>query len=163
MEMERNNEMDILQRAEMRKIPFDAPEGYFENLEERLREKTLQTKPSGKWDWVKVLKASLALAASFLLVAGMGWGIMRLTSLRQNNTLAQNELTEEGYMMLDSLVNKFGAIEVVDIYHNSLAQDVPEEEDNVLSDDEYYALEEYITLMAPSYPGLIAEEITTNR
>lgn len=163
MEMERNNEMDILQRAEMRKIPFDAPDGYFENLEERLREKTLQTKPSGKWDWVKVLKASLALAASFLLVAGMGWGIMRLTSLKQNNTLAQSELTEEGNMMLDSLVNKFGAIEVVDIYHNSFAQDVPEEEDDDLSDDEYDALEEYITLMAPSYPGLIAEEITTNR
>ena len=163
MEMERNNEMDILQRAELRKIPFDAPEGYFENLEERLREKTLQTKPSGKWDWVKVLKASLALAASFLLVAGMGWGIMKLTSLHQNKALAQSELTEEGNMMLDSLVNKFGAIEVVDIYHNSLAQDVPENEDDDLSDEEYDALEEYITLMAPSYPGLIAEEITSNR
>ena len=60
---------------------------------------------------------------------------MRLTSLKQNNTLAQSELTEEGNMMLDSLVNKFGAIEVVDIYHNCFAQDVPEEEDDDLSDD----------------------------
>ena len=160
--MERNNEKDILQKDGMRTIPFSVPEGYFDSVEERLRERTFQTKPSGWGSWTKALKASLALAASFLLVAGMGWGIMKLTSIHQSKAIAQSSLTEEGNMMLDSLVNKFGAIEVVDIYSNSLAQDVEDDFDD-LSDEEFDALEEYITTMAPSYPGLIAEEITSNR
>ncbi len=161
--MERNNEKDILQKDGMRTLPFSTPEGYFDSVEERLRERTFQKEPSAKWDaWAKALKASLALAASFLLIAGMGWGIMKLTNLKQNQTAVLAEQTEETDMMLDSLVNRFGAIEVVDVYRNSISQDIQEEND-ALSAEEYDALEEYITTMAPSYPGLIAEEIASNR
>ncbi len=161
--MERNNEKDILQKDGMRTLPFSTPDGYFDSVEERLRERTFQKEPSAKWDaWAKALKASLALAASFLLVAGMGWGIMKLTNLKQNQTAVLAEQTEETDMMLDSLVNRFGAIEVVDVYRNSISQDIQEEND-ALSAEEYDALEEYITTMAPSYPGLIAEEIAYNR
>ncbi len=161
--MERNNEKDILQKDGMKTLPFSTPEGYFDSVEERLRERTFQKEPSAKWDaWAKALKASLALAASFLLVAGMGWGIMKLTNLKQNQTAVLAEQTEETDMMLDSLVNRFGAIEVVDVYRNSISQDIQEEND-ALSAEEYDALEEYITTMAPSYPGLIAEEIASNR
>ena len=161
--MERNNEKDILQKDGMKTLPFSTPEGYFDSVEERLRERTFQKEPSAKWDaWAKALKASLALAASFLLIAGMGWGIMKLTNLKQNQTAVLAEQTEETDMMLDSLVNRFGAIEVVDVYRNSISQDIQEEND-ALSAEEYDALEEYITTMAPSYPGLIAEEIASNR
>lgn len=161
--MERNNEKDILQKDGMRTLPFSTPEGYFDSVEERLRERTFQKEPSAKWDaWAKALKASLALAASFLLIAGMGWGIMKLTNLKQNQTAVLAEQTEETDMMLDSLVNRFGAIEVVDVYRNSISQDIQEEND-ALSAEECDALEEYITTMAPSYPGLIAEEIASNR
>ncbi|MBQ3382688.1 MAG: hypothetical protein IJG54_05095 [Bacteroidales bacterium] len=162
--MERNNEKDILQKDGMRTLPFSTPEGYFDSVEERLRERTFQKEPSAKWDaWAKALKASLALAASFLLIAGMGWGIMKLTNLKQNQTAVLAEQTEETDMMMDSLVNRFGAIEVAGIYQNSLSEDYPEDAEDNLTNEEYDALEEYITTMAPSYPGLIAEEITSNR
>ena len=116
--MERNNEKDILQKDGMRTLPFSTPEGYFDSVEERLRERTFQTRPSAKWEtWGKTLKAGLGLAASFLLIAGMGWGIMKLTNLKQNQT-ALAEQTEETDMMMDSLVNRFGAIEVAGIYQN---------------------------------------------
>ncbi len=161
--MERNNEKDILQKDGMRTLPFSTPDGYFDSVEERLRERTFQTRPSARWEtWGKTLKAGLGLAASFLLIAGMGWGIMKLTNLKQNQTAVLAEQTEETDMMLDSLVNRFGAIEVVDVYRNSISQDIQEEND-ALSAEEYDALEEYITTMAPSYPGLIAEEIASNR
>lgn len=159
--MERNNDIDILQRAEMKQIPFTTPDGYFDTVEERLRERTFQTQPDGKWgSFRRALRAGLTLAASFLLVAGMGWGIMKLTEIRQDRIAAnqQTELTEEGNMMLDSLVSRFGAIEVADVYHNSIAGYYPDVDED--SDEDYDALEEYITLMVPSYPGLLAEEIT---
>ena len=164
--MERNKDMDILQIGKMKKMPFDVPDGYFEEVEERLRERTFQTRPDGKWgSWRSVLKAGLALAASFLIVAGMGWGIMKITNLSQDKIAAKEQtgLTEEENMVLDSLVNRFGAIEVAGVYQNSLAGYYPEEEADAAPGEEYEALEEYITLMAPSYPGLIAEELTNNR
>ena len=162
--MERNNEKDILQKDGMRTLPFSTPDGYFDSVEERLRERTFQTRPSAKWEtWGKTLKAGLGLAASFLLIAGMGWGIMKLTNLKQNQTAVLAEQTEETDMMMDSLVNRFGAIEVAGIYQNSLSEDYPEDAEDNLTNEEYDALEEYITTMAPSYPGLIAEEITSNR
>lgn len=162
--MKEMNKENILEREEMKKIPFDAPQGYFDSLEERLRERTFQTDEGKKrGSWTRVLRAAFTLAASFLLVFGMGWGVMKLTNHSQNKIAANTEslLTEDGNMMIDSLLNRYGAIEVVNVYENSLAQEYTEDSDQ-LSDEEYDALEEYITLMTPSYPGL-AEEIAMNR
>lgn len=161
--MERGRDIDILQKAKMRQIPFSTPEGYFENMEERLREKILPNQPKGWWpSWAKTLKASLALAASFIIVAGLGWGVMKLTGQNQT-TFASNttELSEESFL-LDSLLSRYGAIEVSQGYHNSLAEGYTEAP-NILSEEEYDALEEYIALRTPSYPGLLAEELMTNR
>ena len=90
---------------------------------------------------------------------------MKITNLSQDKIAAKEQtgLTEEENMVLDSLVNRFGAIEVAGVYQNSLAGYYPEEEAETAPGEEYEALEEYITLMAPSYPGLIAEELTNNR
>ena len=164
---EMNKDMEnLLERAQLKKIPFSAPEGYFDSLEERLRERTFQTKPEKKWGaWKGVLKAGLTLAASFLIVAGLGWGVMKLTNMSQNRMAVNTDsyLTEEGNMMIDSLLNRFGAIEIADIYQNSLAQEYNDDYTETLSEEEYEALEEYISLVAPSYPGLLTDEIALNR
>ena len=152
------NRLDILEEERMKQIPFTTPENYFESLEERIAEKVFPSEKKGWWTSLgKVLKPAIGLAASFLIVAGLGWGVMRLTQTARTD-LAQNvENTEEG-QMLDSLVKDFGAIEV-----NRLYADYEDVSDNTQDDeysDETDALEEYITLMAPSFPGLLAEELS---
>ena len=152
------NRLDILEDERMKQIPFTTPENYFESLEERIAEKVFPSEKKGWWTSLgKVLKPAATLAASFLIVAGLGWGVMRLTQTARGD-LAQNaENTEEG-QMLDSLVKDFGAIEVNRLYadYEDITDDIQEFEDSDDSD----AIEEYITLMAPSFPGLLAEELS---
>ena len=155
---------DILETEEMRKIPFSVPEDYFDSLEDRLSESIFH---KNKESWIsslkKTLKPVMTLAASFLIVAAMGWGVMRLTKLSQNKIAlnSQEETSEESADLMDSLINRYGAIEIEEIYSNP-----PIDADNtgsdILSQEESEALEEYITVMAPSFPGLIAEELSNS-
>ena len=152
------NRLDILEEEGMKQIPFTTPENDFESLEDRIAEKVFPSEKKGWWTSLgKILKPAAGLAASFLIVAGLGWGVMRLTQTARGD-LAQNaENTEEG-QMLDSLVKDFGAIEVNRLYadYEDVSDDLQDFEDS----DETDALEEYITLMAPSFPGLLAEELS---
>ena len=166
--MDKKISNNILERAEMKKIPFSTPEGYFDSMESRLQEKVFGEKTKGGWlySMKKTLRPVLTLAASFIIVAVMGWGVMRLTNLNQNkNTIAlntQDDIAINDDLILDSLINRYGAIEVVQLYQNSQLG-VYEAEAEGVSEEENAALEEYITLMAPSFPGLLAEELTQNR
>ena len=152
------NRLDILEEERMKQIPFTAPENYFESLEDRIAEKVFPSEKKGWWTSLgKLLKPALTLAASFLIVAGLGWGVMRLTQTARGNLAQNTDNTEEG-QMLDSLVKDFGAIEV-----NRLYADYEDVSDDVQYDeysDETDAIEEYITMMAPSFPGLLAEELS---
>lgn len=165
--MDKKISNNILERAEMKKIPFSTPEGYFDSVESRLQEKVFGEKTKGGWlySMKKTLRPVLTLAASFIIVAVMGWGVMRLTNLSQNqNTIAlntQDEIVISDDLILDSLINRYGAIEVVQLYQNS--QLGVYEAETEVSEEESAALEEYITLMAPSFPGLLAEELTQNK
>ncbi len=158
---DRIKDSELLERAKMRKIPFSVPEGYFQSVEQRLQEKCFNTPVQKRGLLITSLKAGLTLAASFLIVAGLGWGVMRLTNNVQQANLAENsqiQLSEEGQIVMDSLISKFGAIEVAEMYHYSNTIDIPETVD--LTDEEYLAIEEYISLMAPSFSGLLAEELS---
>ncbi len=158
---DRIKDSELLERAKMRKIPFSVPEGYFQSVEQRLQEKCFNTPVQKRGLLITSLKAGLTLAASFLIVAGLGWGVMRLTNNVQQANLAENsqiQLSEEGQIVMDSLISKFGAIEVAEMYHYSNTIDIPETVG--LTDEEYLAIEEYISLMAPSFPGLLAEELS---
>lgn len=153
-----NNRLDILEDERIKQIPFSAPENYFETLEERIAERV---SPSEKKGWrislAKTLKPALTLAASFLIIAGLGWGVMRLTHTAQRNLAQQTENTEDG-QMLDSLVKDFGAIEVNRLYADYEGVDLDIHDIDYSGDND--AIEEYITLMAPSFPGLLAEELS---
>ncbi|MBQ6311487.1 MAG: hypothetical protein IJK74_08080 [Bacteroidales bacterium] len=152
------NRLDILEDERMKQVPFTTPEKYFESLEDRIAEKVFPSEKKGWWTSLgKVLKPALTLAASFLIVAGLGWGVMRLTQTARTD-LAQNiDNTEEG-QMLDSLVKDFGAIEVNRLFadYEDISYDIQDYDDS----DDADAIEEYITLMAPSFPGLLAEELS---
>ena len=152
------NRLDILEDERMKQIPFTTPDNYFESLEDRIAEKVFPSEKKGWWTSLgKLLKPALTLAASFLIVAGLGWGVMRLTQTARGNLAQNTDNTEEG-QMLDSLVKDFGAIEV-----NRLYADYEDVSDDVQYDeysDETDAIEEYITMMAPSFPGLLAEELS---
>lgn len=152
------NRLDILEDERMKRVPFTTPENYFESLEERIAEKVFPSEKKGWWiSLAKILKPAAALAASFLIIAGLGWGVMRLTQ-NSRDRLAQNaENTEEG-QMLDSLVKDFGAIEVNRLYADY--EDVSDDAQDFGNSEENDVIEEYITLMAPSFPGLLAEEIS---
>ena len=152
------NRLDILEEERMKQIPFTTPDNYFESLEERIAEKVFPSEKKGWWPSLgKVLKPALGLAASFLIVAGLGWGVMRLTQTTRTDLAQNTDNTEEG-QMLDSLVKDFGAIEVNRLYadYEDVSDDIQEFEDSDAED----AIEEYITLMAPSFPGLLAEELS---
>ena len=152
------NRLDILEEEGMKQIPFTTPENYFESLEERIAEKVFPSEKKGWWTSLgKVLKPAIGLAASFLIVAGLGWGVMRLTQTARGDLVQNIENTEEG-QMLDSLVKDFGAIEVNRLYadYEDVSDNTQDDEDS----DETDAIEEYITLMAPSFPGLLAEELS---
>lgn len=152
------NRLDILEDERMKQVPFTTPENYFESLEDRIAEKVFPSEKKGWWTSLgKVLKPALTLAASFLLVAGLGWGVMRLTQTARTDLAQSTDNTEEG-QMLDSLVKDFGAIEVNRLFadYEDVSDDIQDYDDS----DDADAIEEYITLMAPSFPGLLAEELS---
>ncbi|MBR4980388.1 MAG: hypothetical protein IKY05_02685, partial [Bacteroidales bacterium] len=76
---------DPLDENKLHQIPFSVPDGYFEEFEERLNATLSGQKQDGKWGaLLRTMKASLALAASFLIIFGLGWGVMHLTKNVQN-------------------------------------------------------------------------------
>ena len=77
------NEMDdILERARQAGQPFKTPEGYFTSFDDRLMARiSAEAEPAPtrrKRIWV-ALKPALALAATFALIFGMGYGVLSLT------------------------------------------------------------------------------------
>ena len=57
--------------------PFEAPEGYFSSMEESLRSSVLGHKESF---FVKVFKTAISLAASFVFIFVIGFGVLKLTN-----------------------------------------------------------------------------------
>lgn len=78
-----NEHNDILERARQAGQPFKAPEGYFETFEDRLMarisvEAQQPAQPKRQRIWI-ALKPALALAATFAIIFGMGYGVLSLT------------------------------------------------------------------------------------
>ena len=76
-----NEQKDILERARQAGDSFRMPEGYFETLEDRLMARIAEEaapQPKARRVWT-VIKPALALAATFALIFGMGYGVLSLT------------------------------------------------------------------------------------
>lgn len=93
---ELNNIENIFSSAN-RELPFDVPNGYFEDLPERIQnlcieQQGLGTSKTGKASFAKMLKTQLSLAGGFIalaVIASIGFYFLRPTSI--DNTPASKE------------------------------------------------------------------------
>jgi hypothetical protein len=74
---------------DLKKNVFNAPEGYFESLQDRIAEQLSAAEPQQERAWVRVLRPQLAFAASFAALAAAGFGGVTLL----NNLNAGKETT----------------------------------------------------------------------
>ena len=108
-----NGQNDILERAQQGGNPFRTPEGYFDSLEDRLtaRISVEEAAPeTGRRRLWTVLKPALALAATFALVFGMGYGVLSFTHTldRGTDTAAPDYAAAEEEMIRPaSLINYY--------------------------------------------------------
>ncbi len=116
---------DLLSRRSDAEQPFRVPEGYFDALEDRVMariamEEAPETGRSRVWT---VIKPALALAATFALIFGMGYGVLSLTqTLKRGNGTPEAPgyaTTVEEWITPASLIN----------YYEMDAQPVEEEID----------------------------------
>ena len=86
--------------------PFILPDGYFSTLEDSVREK-IKGESEVHTPLFSALKSGFALAFSFLLIFGMGYGVMHLTNTTPNNDTDFHRgdyfsyLIEKGYLRED--------------------------------------------------------------
>ena len=78
-----NREKIDMSNPDLRRNPFKAPEGYFGSLNDRIRERITEeesassAKPKGVYFY---FRSAFNMAASLLLLFGLGYGIMSVTS-----------------------------------------------------------------------------------
>lgn len=98
--------------------PFKMPDGYLENLEASVNEK-IGRKPSRTWS---VLKPAIGLACSFVVIFGMGYGILTLTgTLNKVDEKSADTETIDQYLSYSSHIN---------YYENGV------EEEDIIQDEE---------------------------
>lgn len=89
---------DILETKGLSESPFKVPEGYLEKLEAYVSER-IESESSQRGFW-KVAKPAIALACSFALVLGMGYGILALTGSleKEQEQIAGISVLDSGYL-----------------------------------------------------------------
>ena len=116
---------DLLCRRRDAEQPFRVPEGYFDALEDRVMARiAMEEAPeAGRRRVWTVIKPALALAATFALIFGMGYGVLSLTqTLKRGNGTPEAPgyaTTVEEWITPASLIN----------YYEMDAQPVEEEID----------------------------------
>lgn len=116
---------DLLSRRRDAEQPFRVPEGYFDALEDRVMARiAMEEAPeTGRRRFWTVIKPALALAATFALIFGMGYGVLSLTqTLKRGNGTPEAPgyaTTVEEWITPASLIN----------YYEMDAQPVEEEID----------------------------------
>ena len=116
---------DLLSRRRDAEQPFRVPEGYFDALEDRVMARiAMEEAPeTGRRRVWTVSKPALALAATFALIFGMGYGVLSLTqTLKRGNGTPEAPgyaTTVEEWITSASLIN----------YYEMDAQPVEEEID----------------------------------
>lgn len=116
---------DLLSRRRDAEQPFRVPEGYFDALEDRVMARIAmeETPETGRRRVWTVIKPALALAATFALIFGMGYGVLSLTqTLKRGNGTPEAPgyaTTVEEWITPASLIN----------YYEMDAQPVEEEID----------------------------------
>ena len=69
---------NILEQDSLKRTPFTVPEGYFDTVEDRVRQRIAQPAKASSRLWT-VLKPGIAVAAMFLIIFGIGYATLSLT------------------------------------------------------------------------------------
>ena len=116
--------------------PFTVPEGYFAELEDRLREVALSPKAQSV-GWLAKVKPAMMLALMFGVIAGFGWIVSKITSLLYTDPMESEDpitaMIEEGWLESSFIYAYSDEIDVDEALVNSLENTVTMDED--LSED----------------------------
>ena len=88
-------------KENMTNNPFTVPDGYFESLEDRVRERS--HRPAGPFaSFVIKAKPAFMMALMFGAIAGLGWIASKITPLLYDSPLESDDpimaMIEEGYL-----------------------------------------------------------------
>lgn len=116
--------------------PFTVPEGYFSELEDRLREIAVTPEPEHV-GWLAKVKPAMMLALMFGVIAGFGWIVSRITGLLYTDPMESEDpitaMIEEGWLESSFIYAYSDEIDVDEALVNSLENTVTMDED--LSED----------------------------
>ncbi len=116
--------------------PFTVPEGYFAELEDRLREVALSPEAQSV-GWLAKVKPAMMLALMFGVIAGFGWIVSRITGLLYTDPMESEDpitaMIEEGWLESSFIYAYSDEIDVDEALVNSLENTVTMDED--LSED----------------------------
>lgn len=136
---------NILDDKSLKENPFSMPEGYLSSLEESVLSKIHTPSQESKFMRIwNASKASVALAASFLILLGIGYGILSLTPLLDKTAVSAESdefavLVENGYInnnfidylydeiSLEDLLNSSGFV-IPDDYSSTIEENISERE-----------------------------------
>lgn len=116
--------------------PFTVPEGYFAELEDRLREVALSPEAQSV-GWLAKVKPAMMLALMFGVIAGFGWIVSKITGLLYTDPVESDDpitaMIEEGWIESSFIYAYSDEIDVDEALVNSLENTVTMDED--LSED----------------------------
>lgn len=112
--------------------PFTVPEGYFAELEDRLREVALSPEAQSV-GWLAKVKPAMMLALMFGVIAGFGWIVSRITGLLYTDPMESEDpitaMIEEGWLESSFIYAYSDEIDVDEALVNSLENTVTMDEE----------------------------------
>ena len=95
-------ERDILQDSKLKQNPYTVPEGYFASVEDAVHDKIHNQQPENAL--VSALKSGLALACTFAIIFGFGYGAMYLTNTNTQQKGSESYLVEESFTNTEEFI-----------------------------------------------------------
>ena len=112
--------------------PFTVPEGYFAELEDRLREVVLSPEAQSV-GWLAKVKPAMMLALMFGVIAGFGWIVSKITGLLYTDPVESDDpitaMIEEGWIESSFIYAYSDEIDVEEALINSLENTVTMDEE----------------------------------
>ncbi len=108
-----------LEDPKLKRNPFSVPEGYFAQMEDSVQKAISNEKENAEAlpKGMAVLKPALLLAAMFLMIGGLGLGVMEYTKKVYQPQPVEEEpegiyaLIEEGYLEHDFIYDYYAEID----------------------------------------------------
>ncbi len=149
----------FLEKIKEKNFPFHVGEDYFLSLEDRIRERLEVKEPERKVIIFRSLKAYMGLAASFLLIFGIGFGVLKLTTnIEGEKNLADNiELLENHHDEYIDSIDNFFAVNDIMVSEEELSF---VEKEIVIENENDEDFDEYIRQVPTLFTHLIAEELS---